>query len=109
MVNQKEQLKRSERLAVLKFPPAERKDHREAKAEFEKIAKKLLPFLSEAKKSAMEIQDLQLRSIHMKEEKAKWIRLVDFYEANTKFKWWKVNPYCFSNTFKDILNPKEEE
>lgn len=104
----KEQLRNSERLAVLKFPPNAIKEHKEAKREFEKIANKLIPVLSAAKKSAMEIQDPLLRSIHMKEEKAKWIRLVDFYEDNNKFKWWKINPYSFANTFKDILNPRKE-
>lgn len=108
-MTQTEQLKSSERLAVLKFPPASEKDHRQAKEEFEKIAKKLLPVLSEAKKSAMEIQDPLLRKIHMKEEQAKWIRFVEFYESNNKFKWWKINSYCFKNVFHDILNPKEEE
>lgn len=100
---------KSERLAHLKFPPAAPKDHKEAKKEFEKIAKKLLPALSAALKSSEGIQDPTLRKIHMREEQAKWIRLVNFYEENNKFKWWKPNPYVFKNIFKEILNPKEEE
>lgn len=109
MINQLQELQKSERLAVFKFPPSSRQDHRSAVEEFEKIMKKFIPFMEAAKKSAMEIQDPLLRSIHMKEEQAKFIRLVDFWEANHKTKWWKINPYVFRNTFRDILNPKTED
>ena len=99
---------KSERLALLKFPPASPKEHKEATKEFEKILGKFHPVLERVLKEVSTIQDETLRSIFMKEEQAKYIRLVQFYEDNHNLKWWKMNPYAFKNNFNEIINPTEK-
>lgn len=99
---------KSERLALLKFPPASQKEHKEVTKEFEKILEKFHPVLERVLKEVSTIQDETLRSIFMKEEQGKYILLVQFYENNHKLKWWKMNPYAFKNNFHEIINPTEK-